>query len=413
MTTEEDSSPPAPPAPDPRGLMSIYIAGFFSMGMLDLFALLIPLYAISLKMSATEVGMLVGARGILSMVFAIHAGATMDRFGTRRVTLVLIAAATLLAPIYPLIPNFWALLALQLVSGCAVSLNYTGTQTLIAQIGHGEAEYIGRYSFASRMGTTAAPILMGMVWDFGGAGLSFPFIALWGVLLFTSVIMTPNSPIIHADDAPPPAPFRIRDMLPRWSDYSRSFAMLAIPAVAISIAVIFPRNATSGIQNSLYVVYVEELGFTGTAIGILFAAIELTSGIGSLFGGRAMRQWEPQRLMVVSTAIAVLLICITPWLGGIFLVLIAAQAVRGYIQGVMQPVMFSVQAKSVGRHEQGSVVGLRQTINRTAAISIPPLMGWLADTWGLAESFLILGAGLLVICGAIYIYAARAPRFDR
>lgn len=407
MASEGDSSP----APDPPGLMSIYIAGFFSMGMLDLFALLIPLYAISLKMSATEVGMLVGARGILSMVFAIHAGATMDRFGTRRVTLVLIAAATLLAPLYPLMPNFWALLALQLVSGCAVSLNYTGTQTLIAQIGHGDAEYIGRYSFASRMGTTAAPILIGMVWDFGGAGLSFPFIALWGMVLFACVAMTPNPPIVHAENAPPPSRFRIRDMLPRWSDYSRSFAMLAIPAVAISIAVIFPRNATSGIQNSLYVVYVEELGFTGTAIGILFAAIELTSGIGSLFGGRAMRQWEPQRLMVVSTAIAIALVCVTPWLGGIFLALIAAQAVRGLLQGVMQPVMFSVQAKSVGRHEQGRVVGLRQTINRMAAISIPPLMGWLADTWGLAESFLILGAGLLVICAVIYIYAARAPRF--
>ena len=99
-------------------------------------------------------------------------------------------------------------------------------------------------------------------------------------------------------------------------------------------------------------------------------------------------------------------------LGGIFLLLIAAQAARGIIQGVMQPVMFSVQAKSVGRHQQGAVVGLRQTVNRMAAITVPPLMGWIADLWGIGESFLILGAGLIAICGVIYVAAARAPRFD-
>jgi len=401
----------APAPPDPRGLMTIYVAGFFSMGMLDLFSLLIPLYAIKLGMSAAEVGMLVGARGVLSMVFAIHAGATMDRFGTRRVTLVLIAAATVLAPLYPMVSNFWALLALQLVSGCAVSLNYTGTQTLIAQIGHGEAEYIGRYSFSSRLGTTSAPILIGLVWDFGGAWPSFLFIVLWGVVLFATVAMTPEPEIVHADGETPPGPFRVRDMLPRLADYTRSFAMLAIPAIAISVAVIFARNATSGIQNSVYVVYVDGLGLTGTAIGVLFAAIEAASGIGSLFGGRAMRWWEPQRMMVVSTAIAIVLVCVTPLLGGIFLLLIAAQAVRGIVQGVMQPVMFSVQAKSVGRHQQGAVVGLRQTINRIAAISVPPLMGWIADLWGIGNSFLILGAGLLVLCAAIYAAAARVPRF--
>ena len=37
--------------------------------------------------------------------------------------------------------------------------------------------------------------------------------------------------------------------------------------------------------------------------------------------------------------------------------------------------MFSVQAKAVGRYQQGAVVGLRQTGNRLSSIVIPPLMG--------------------------------------
>ena len=40
--------------------------------------------------------------------------------------------------------------------------------------------------------------------------------------------------------------------------------------------------------------------------------------------------------------------------------------------------MFSVQAKAVGKYRQGAVVGLRQTMNRLAAIVIPPIMGAIA-----------------------------------
>ena len=77
----------------------------------------------------------------------------------------------------------------------------------------------------------------------------------------------------------------------------------------------------------------------------------------------------------------------------------------------MQPVMFSVQAKSVGRHEQGAVVGLRQTMNRVAAIAVPPLMGVIADATTLADSFLILGALMLGACGLLALAVRRAPKF--
>jgi MFS family permease len=406
----------APPqAPEPRGLMTVYVAGFFSMGLVDIFSFLVPLYAIALGMSATEIGLLVGARALLSMIFAIHAGSAMDRFGTRRVTLLLIAAGIALPPAYPMLPHFWALLILQLIAGCTISFNFTGTQTLIAQVGRGEAEYIGRYSFATRLGTAVAPVAVGLVWDIGGAWPSFLFTIAWSVALFVAVALSPDPGIAREDDSAeetPPAPFRLRDMLPRWSDYAAGFAMLTIPVIAITMAVIFLRNTTSGIQNSVYMVYMDGIGLTGTMIGVLFAAIELASGAGSLLGGRAMRLWEPQRMMVVATAVSIALICITPLLGGIFALLMIAQALRGVLQGVIQPVMFSVQARTVGAHRQGAVVGLRQTATRVAAIAIPPLMGWVADRWGVAESFYILGAGLVAICALLYLALLRAPRFE-
>ena len=152
-------------------------------------------------------------------------------------------------------------------------------------------------------------------------------------------------------------------MLPRLPDYVRCFALIAIPAVATTMAIIFLRTATNGVQSSLYVVYLKGVGLTGTSIGILFAAIEITSGLGSLFAGRAMRLGDPQRTMLSGTVLSILLICATPFTGGIFALLFVAQGLRGWLQGVVQPMMFSVQAKAVGPHRQGSVVGLRQTMN--------------------------------------------------
>jgi len=94
------------------------------------------------------------------------------------------------------------------------------------------------------------------------------------------------------------------------------------------------------------------------------------------------------------------------------LLLFLAQAGRGWLQGVVQPLMFSVQAKAVGRYRQGSVVGLRQTMNRLAAIVIPPVMGMIADHWGAGESFVILGGLLLLLSVPVSLITRRAGQLQ-
>ena len=381
------------------------------MGYIDVFAFLVPLHAVHLNFTATEIGWLVGARTVLTLIFSIHIGTLMDRFGTLRIMRAFVLMAMIAAPFYPLLENFWGLFLLQIFVGGAVSFAWAGGQTLIAQIGHGDASYIGYFSFASRLGTTGAPLIAGLIWDFGGAWPSYLLAVLWGAVLMIALRFATEPPIQQLDEQDKQSPqFSLRDVAPRLSDYTRSFAMMAIPVVAISVMVMFLRNSTSGVNNSLYVVYLDGIGLTGWDIGVLFAAIEFASGVGSLFGGPAMRLGHPLWTMTVTTALAIALICITPWLGGMFILLLLAQTVRGFAQGVSQPLMFSAQSKSVGRHEQGAVVGLRQTLNRLSAIIVPPVMGVIADHWGLAESFLIMGAGLLFLCVLVAIWIAFTPR---
>ena len=399
-----------PAAPHPPA--SVYLAGPFAMGYTELYTFLLPLYALSVGMSAGEIGMLVGGRSLLAVFLSIHVGVLMDRFGTRRVTLFFVWTAMALAPIFPLVPWFWPLLLLQIVNGAALQFAWSGSQTLIAQLAEGEAEFIGRFSFFARFGTTLAPMIAGAAWDWGGVWPAYMLGVAWGAVLTIALLRAPEAEVPGADGraSHQRTNFRARDAIPRLPDYVRCFALMAIPAVATTMAIIFLRTATNGVQSSLYVVFLKGNGLTGTSIGILFAAIEVMSGLGSLFAGRAMALGDPRRTMLSGTVLSIVLICVTPFLGGIFLLLFLAQAARGWLQGVVQPLMFSVQAKAVGRYRQGSVVGLRQTMNRLAAIVIPPAMGAIADRWGAGESFVILGSLLLMLSAPVALITRRTAR---
>jgi MFS family permease len=388
---------------------SLYVAGPFAMGYTEFYNFVIPLYGLSLGMNAGAIGMLVGARSLLAVFLSIHVGVLMDRFGTRRVTLFFVWMAMVLAPVFPLLPWFWPLLLLQIINGGALQFAWSGSQTLIAQLAEGEAEYLGRFSFFARIGTTVAPMVAGAAWDFGGAWTAYALGFAWGAALTLTLLRAPEAPIATEDGYEPRrrTRFRVIDVLPRLRDYVHCFALMAIPAVATTMAIIFLRTATNGVQSSLYVVYLKGIGLTGMLIGTLFAAIEITSGVGSLCAGRAMHFGDPQRTMLSGTVLSILLICVTPFFGGIFPLLLAAQAFRGWLQGVVQPMMFSVQAKAVGPHRQGLVVGLRQTMNRLAAIVIPPIMGAIADRWGAGQSFVILGTVLIVLCTPVILITRR------
>jgi MFS family permease len=418
------TTPAATAPPDKRGLRTAYAFGLFSMALIDVFVFLIPIYAgVTLGMSDGEIGALVGARAILSLFLSIHGGALMDRLGVRRISLIYAGIVVLCGPLFPLLPNFHALLVLQIISGFAISMSWTGAQILIARVAEGDAEYIGRFSTFSRIGTTVAPVIAGALFDLGGAWLAYGFGTVWAIFAFAAIWAAPEPDIVT--ETPPRADtpestarpaFRLRDLLPRPSDYAASFALMAIPAVALTAIAMLVRNSSYGIQTSVYMTYAQGIGFSATAIGFLFAAIEMSAGLGSWFSGRAMRRYDARWVLILSTMATITLVCATPIYGWmtptmwvIYACLIVAQIVRGAIQGVSQPILSSVQAKSVGRHQQGSVVGLRQTMNRICGITVPPVIGLASDAFGREESFLVVGAGLLLICCALALYARRVP----
>ncbi|HTI86436.1 MAG TPA: MFS transporter [Alphaproteobacteria bacterium] len=394
-------------SPDAKSLRAAYGLGVLGISLLDLYALIVPLYAVMLGASATEIGILMGSRSVLPAIFSIHGGSLMDRLGTRRVMLTCTSAVTVLALMFPSVPWFPALVVIQLLSGLFTTFNWIGAQTLIAQVADGDPGRLGTFNFVCRFGTIGAPLVAGYLWDVGGPWPTFGMIASWAAMMFVLiwVIPEPNSELA-AETRP-----SIWTALPRLSDYTRSLALMLIPVVAFTVIVSGLRNAATSIQNSIYVVFLQGIGYDGMMIGVLFAALEVTTGIASLNVKSVRKLGRPDAVLLVTTAATIVLIAVTPYLGGIFAILLAMQLLRGVAQGFMQPLMFSIQSTAVGKDYQGAVVGLRVTANRLFSAVLPPIMGFVADTFSLKASFVVTGIGLVAGCAALGWLVVRHPEF--
>ena len=405
-TPEQIASDPA--KADRRSLYASYATGFFSMGQAEFLTVVIPLWAILQGASPTQIGTLVGARSMLTFFLAIHGGALMNRLGTRRVLMFFSCVSATLALIYPLLPWFPAMVMLQILIGFASNMAWIGAQTVIGQITEGDPGKIGQFSFYARMGNVIAPLIMGLMWDVLGPTLSFFGVAAWACLMFLTVSQIHEPPVTDKT-----VRFSWRDVFPRLSDYTGAIGLIALPAVAFTLAISFLRHATNGVESSFLIVYLKDVGFAATTIGVLFSIAEVVNGCTSLLSGRAVKLMPIAWLMVVFTTLSVMLLMVTPLMGSVFLLLLLAQSLRRGCEGIVQPLMFSLQALAVPRNQQGSVVGLRVTNNRFSSIITPIAMGLIVEWFGLTKGFIVIGVILLVGCAAAALAVARYPSLQR
>ena len=408
------AAPPAPPTPpDKRETHATLAAGFFTNGVWDMLSIVVPLYAVAAGLSVAEIGLIIAARSVLPTVLSVHGGILMDRWGTRNVLVRLSAASIVLPLLYPASGWFVVLVILQLMLGLASSLGMGAAQTWSLQSSHGDTATMARYSIFSRIGTFIGPVMVGAIWDTLGPWAAFSCIALWaaGVLASAAYAAPPRSE--RAEGAPARRSSisqAARAVIPRWTEHKDAFALAAIPAVAFVLAVSFFRNAPGAIQASFYVVYLGDIGVSGTLIGTLVGFSEFFGVLGSLVAGRVERLMRKERLVILCVVSSLIAIAITPLIGHMLVLLFVAAAVRGAAQGLSQPVMYSILGRAVPAAMHGATVGLRNSVTRLASIITPALMGLVAELWSIEASFYVLGAIFLAATLVLALLARAALR---
>ncbi|HEX9809902.1 MAG TPA: MFS transporter [Alphaproteobacteria bacterium] len=385
--------------------LAVYVCGIFSSGASNLIWVVVPLWAVSLGLSPVTIGIALGSYTFLPLLLSIPGGALIDRLGARRVMFLFGIIVVGVSPFYPALPWLSALIGLQMVAGLAISMGWIGAQSLIGQRMRGEAVYAGRLAFATRLGALAGPPIIGAIWDVAGPWGAFAFVSLWTSGMLVGVALLPRSDE-EAGNALPPV--TLREFHPRLSSYREAFGLLHLAPILLVVVISVLRQSGQGIQSSFYIVYLQDLGFGGTAIGTLLSAFLVTGAFGALAVGRLTRLFNPFWLLIVATTLAVALITITPLLGS-FLLLLGVISLRGAVIGIDQPLMLSIVSRAADAQSQGRAVALRATANRLAMTVIPVIMGGVVEVVGIEDAFFVVGGTLILLLATLALLARKSP----
>jgi len=391
-----------------------YGIGLFATTMFFMAAVVVPLWLVTLETSPFLIGVVLGARHFLPLFFSIHGGALMDRIGARRVLLFFGCIGIAVPVLYPVFPFVWAVLLLQMVAGLADSMGWLGAQVLIGQHMRGRAFYAGRLSASVRIGHLIGPPLIGWIWDTFGPWSAFIGLSVWGLGFLVSASMLPAHGVAVGEAAAAPTPrLAARDLVPRASEYVEAFRLLKVPAIAAAVMAGMLMHVGGSMQSTFYVVWLDGIGLSGTAIGMLISVSAMAAVVGAFLAGPASRVRKPYWVMLGTILVSVLAVAITPLLGAVFLALAVAAAFRGATNGLSQPLVISTVLRAAGPEIQGKAVGIRGTANRVSSIGSPIIMGAIAEVVGLEASFYIVGFVAIVLMGMLLRHIERRPELAR
>jgi len=411
--------------------LPIYATGFFNGNIYFMTGILMPLWAIILVGPEEPflIGLIVASRQFAPVLFSIQGGTLMDRFGARRIMLALGLMGAVTMAAFPQFPFVGAVMLLQLLSGFAESTCWIGSQALVGSVLRGNPVYAGRLSFFLRCGGFAGPLLSGYAWHAFGPEAGFYFMAGWIFCGWLAGYLVPAKAQPSDAELTPKPTAKLRDLVPRASDYIETFKMAFIPAVGLMAACTMVRQTGSVMQVSFYPVWLNQLGVTAFDIGFMVGVSHIVSAGSSLSVGTYTRWVREHWLLVATIGLSVLFTPLLPVhavdlplpaeIGGIplpiidkiYIWLIGIICLRGFVQGINMPLMMSLSMRAVRGDQQGKVAALRVTLNRLGTVIFPILMGAIAEFFGLEVSFYVVGGMGLLALVWVALWAAKEASF--
>ena len=385
----------------------VYALAFCYGNIMPMASVVVPLWALELTSSPFLIGLVVASRQFLVVTLSIYGGALLDRAAPQKVILALAAVAAASFALFPALPFVWAAVLLQMISGFAETTNWIGAQALFGRVLKGAPVYAGRLTAAARTGGFIGPFLVGLVWQYSGPTGAFLLLAGWVMAGAAAALFL--APVEAVEERAPDAP-RPVGLMPKLSDYTSAFRMLALPAVALVVIATVMRQTGTGIQSSFYGVWLKEIGFEAGTIGFLIGISSLAAAFAALSVGKLSRRFADRWLLIGAVAAAIMAIAITPVLDTMTL-LVVAICIRGVGQGLNLPLMMTIAARAVGADLQGRVAALRITFNRLGGALVPLAMGAVAEVAGLENAFYAMGAVGILGVAALSVWIARSPGF--
>ncbi len=341
---------------------------------------LLPFYAERMGASPASVGMLVSVYALCQLIAGPILGRWSDKFG-RKPLLIVSQIGTFIGFIVLALATSLPFVLLSRVIDGITAGNLTIAQAYISDVTAPEkrAKSFGVIGIAFGMGFLLGPAISGFLSQFG---YSYPIFAAAG-LSFTSILATtfllPGSARPKAAQDEDASPGGGRHSILQWNKYAEYFRR---PGLAPLLLKFFSYVFSFAIFTGGFALFAERRytwnghPFGPKEVGYIFAFSGLIGG--TLQGGMLgmmVRRFGERRLLAASLLASAIGYVLLGYAYSIPLLLLSAGV--SAFGGVARPVVTSLVTQVAGRREQGTVLGLTQSLTSIAMITGPLISGFL------------------------------------
>jgi len=340
------------------------------------------------------VGMIISSYAFCQLIGGPMLGRMSDHMGRRPLLLVSQIGTLMGFLILAFANHLWLVFLSRIIDGLTAG-NLSLAQAYISDVTRPEerAKSFGLIGIAFGMGFLVGPGVSGYL---AGFSYQLPIFAAAG-LSFTSILCTyfllpAQAP--HADAA-----VQRKFTILAWGRYAEFFKR---PALAPLLWQFFVFTFVFALFMSGFPLFAERRfiwdgkPFGPKQVGYLYAYVGFLGIIlqGGLIG-RLVKAFGEEKLARAGFVFSVVGLTVLGFTYGILL-LLAVLAVFGVGSGALRPALTSLVTQKAERSEQGTVLGLTQSLMSVSQITAPFLAGVLIDKHWL-EAWALVGAGVSVV----------------
>jgi len=351
----------------------------FALGMSYI---LVPLYAYELGYSALAIGGILSLPVVAHIVIALIGGAYTDRVGGRRMALGAFFCFTVAGAVFAVSRSFAALLVGQLFLVVSRATFWPAIWSVGSQLPGDRGTQMGRLNAVTNgaqiLGTGASGVLVAVV----GFKAGFWVLAAASVAAFAAMFRFHELVAPHAH-APGGLFATYAALLRRRTPYY-GIACATFAALPLSLSM------------SFYPILLVEQGHSSDAAGWLLALRALGGALIGASAGRYVRTAQGWGLPLAAGAwIAICVTAVAYFTHPVSVGLLLFGV--GVGSGLMTLVFQMLVAETSSPAERGSALALSGVGWQLSHAVVPIVMGALADRYGVATAFPILGAAAVVL----------------
>lgn len=353
---------------------------------------LLPFYAEKYGATPLIVGLLSTLFALCQLISGPFLGAASDRIGRKPLLLISQFGTLIGFLVLGFASSLWMVFLSRIIDG-ATAGNLSVAQAYISDVTEpkNRAKAFGIIGIAFGLGFLIGPAISGFLSQYGYQYPAFAAAALSATSILTTHLLLPNvKPDLQTETGPGGKRLSVLD----WKAYLRFFRR---PELASLLNRFFLFCMAFSLFVSGFALFAERrytwngLPYGPKEVGYVFAYAGLLGIIlqGGLIG-RLVKRFGEERLARVGFLTAAIGYAGLGFTGHVADMLIV-NTIASFGNGVLRPALSSLISQNSGRLEQGTVMGLTQSLNSVAQIIAPLIGGLLIESnfliaWALAAA---------------------------